>query len=279
MGNLKRMKSKKFVVLFPPTQEEMSSKLVEDGNVYCPLCGGVFAESKYLWAVFDEVKQRWLANMVTHYRHEHVTYYNNGVSYVSMFHDYGAFKHLANERAKRQILRKCTGFLKRHGFTAADFTALQGTDQKTLNLANKLLNMKTAVPSPTEQAPPIKIRSITVMVNLSSFTIYLNGQSSHIGEGSLTVSPPTATINSLSVNIQHRHIGTATVNCVETFLEKNGVQTVTLEAAEAVTGFWEKMGYHTTTLIGEGLFKMEKDLHPQTSPHEKREEPYNEEKR
>jgi len=113
--------------------------LIEDGHVFCPLCNETFEESEYLRTVFGEVKQRWLANLVTHYRHEHVNYYNNGVGYVAAFHDYDSFKHQANERAKRQILRKCKQFLITHGFTSVDFSALQGTDPKTLELAERLL--------------------------------------------------------------------------------------------------------------------------------------------
>ena len=125
----------------------MTKVLIEDGGVWCPLCGCMFLESDYLRTVFVDVRQRWLANMVTHHRHRHVSYYDNGVGYVSFFHDYDAFKHLANERAKRQILRKCGEFMRSHGFTIADFSALQGTDEKTLNLAKDLLgplNMDSA---------------------------------------------------------------------------------------------------------------------------------------
>lgn len=117
----------------------MVSLLDGKGLVYCPLCDDHFSESEYLQTVFTDVKSRWLANMVTHYRHEHVNYYNNSVGYVSVYHDYDQFKHLANERAKRQILRKCLTFLKQHTFVPSDFKALQGTDDKTLALAERLL--------------------------------------------------------------------------------------------------------------------------------------------
>jgi hypothetical protein len=118
--------------------------LFADEAFYCPLCDDSDDESDYLRGVFPKERERWLANMVTHYRHSHVMYYNNGVDYVASYHNYDEFKHLANERAKRQIIRKCLAFLLAHGFTSQDFAALKGTDQKTLELAQRQLDSRNA---------------------------------------------------------------------------------------------------------------------------------------
>ena len=114
--------------------------IVDDEGFYCPLCDGVVEKSEYLSTVFkDNPKMEWLANMVTHYRHEHVKYYNNSVGYVSFFHDYDGFKNVVNNRTKRQIIRKCKAFLLANNFTSKQFIELQNTEEKTIALANKIL--------------------------------------------------------------------------------------------------------------------------------------------
>lgn len=120
-------------------------KYINNGNygVYCPMCKGYFSGSDYLKTVFTDEKQLWLANMVTHYRHSHIESWNKcwgyrGSYYRSRwFSDYEEEKHKVNERAKRQIIRKCTDYLLYFGFTVEDFTALQSTEQKTIELATK----------------------------------------------------------------------------------------------------------------------------------------------
>lgn len=121
------------------------------GNVCCPICNSWFPGSFYLSTVFSEPRQLWLANMVTHYRHEHVSYYDRWVGFQSIFYGYQRFKRLVNNRAKRQILRKCKQFLTDHGFRCEDFAALQGTDQKTLDLAFKILGgNRIVIPRPVK---------------------------------------------------------------------------------------------------------------------------------
>ena len=105
----------------------------------CCLCGARIG-SEFLAQVFPcNPRVYYLAVMVGHYRHNHVKYYDNGVGYASRYHDYGTFKSLVNERAKRQIVRKAKQFLIDHGFTPKDFEDLPGTDPTTLALAKKLL--------------------------------------------------------------------------------------------------------------------------------------------
>lgn len=111
-----------------------------EGLVYCPLCNSFFAPSAYLNSVFiDNPKVNYLAHLTMHYRHRHIRYYNRWVGYHSRYRDYDSFKIEVNNRAKRNILRKCKKFLREHKFTVQDFVRLRHTDQKTLDLAHKIL--------------------------------------------------------------------------------------------------------------------------------------------
>lgn len=114
-------------------------------KVYCPMCGEYFSGSKYLRGVFrNNDKLLWLANMVTHYRHEHITSWNKcwgdgGKYYRSKwFSDYETEKEIVNERAKRQIIRKCKEYMSFYSFSANDIKTLKGTEEETINLAIKI---------------------------------------------------------------------------------------------------------------------------------------------
>lgn len=116
---------------------------------FCPLCGEWFAGSDYLFETFKgDHKAIWLSNMVTHYRHGHITSWNKcwgygGYSYrYGWFGDYDEEKAKVNERAKRQIIRKATDFLIENGFTSEDFKKLKNTTQETIDLAVKKLDGK-----------------------------------------------------------------------------------------------------------------------------------------
>lgn len=112
-----------------------------DEYFYCPLCDSELPESIYLSSIFsNNLRAKWFANMVTHYRHNHTRYYDNSVGYVSKFHDYGDFKQIVNERAKRQIIRKTKEFMKLHEFTVDDIKVLEFNEDKTIELFNKLIN-------------------------------------------------------------------------------------------------------------------------------------------
>lgn len=113
---------------------------------YCPICNQYFRTSTYLNSKFTDEKVRWLANMVTHYRHVHVTSWdkcwgsNRIPYYKSNLHlDYETEKIKVNERGKRQILRKCIDQMKADGFTVNDVLALKKTERKTSDLYRKLL--------------------------------------------------------------------------------------------------------------------------------------------
>jgi len=106
-------------------------------KVYCPICQLYFTSSDYLASVFQDEEPRWLANMVMHYRHDHRAW-DRSHPYLSS-RSYEHQKSIINEQAKRQIIRKATPFLLEHGIRPEHFAALQGTEQKTLQLALKKL--------------------------------------------------------------------------------------------------------------------------------------------
>jgi hypothetical protein len=117
-----------------------------DKCLVCPSCEDYFQCSSYLAEVFaDNPKAEWLANMVTHYRHDHLTSWNKcwgryGSYYRGYwFKDYDEEKAKVNERQKRQILRQCKDFLIENNFTVKDFECLQNTTEETILLAKKIL--------------------------------------------------------------------------------------------------------------------------------------------
>ena len=51
-------------------------------NFVCPICGRSIPKSAYLHEVFaGDVWAEYAANTVTHYRHEHVHYYNRSCDF------------------------------------------------------------------------------------------------------------------------------------------------------------------------------------------------------
>ena len=117
----------------------------DDNRFHCPICGELYDGSDYLKTVFQDQRSLWLANMVTHYRHNHISWWNNcwgryGNSYRGYwFKDYDEEKAKVNEAAKRQIARLSKGFLMRNGIGVIHFTALQGTTEKTIESVRKIL--------------------------------------------------------------------------------------------------------------------------------------------
>lgn len=57
--------------------------------------------------------------------------------------NYEEMKSQVNERAKRQILRKCKKYMISNGFSVDDVKELDGTTQETINLYIKILNAKS----------------------------------------------------------------------------------------------------------------------------------------
>jgi len=113
----------------------------------CPICGERVNRSDYLEEIFKEVpKVNYLAHIITHYRHHHITSWNKcwgqGGKYYrgNWFGDYDEEKKKVNNRAKRQIIRKGKDVLKRLSIKSSDFQKLENTDSKTLELAVKILD-------------------------------------------------------------------------------------------------------------------------------------------
>jgi hypothetical protein len=133
----------------PISAEVKMVELINNNDIYCPICKKYFTGSDYLKSIFQEAHVLFLANIVTHLRHSHISYYESGVRYVSRHHDYHTFKATVNERQKRQLIRRHKIFLREHGIKAEHFIELKGTTEKTLRLAcrafggdfNSLLNV------------------------------------------------------------------------------------------------------------------------------------------
>lgn len=62
--------------LKPLSEVELIKPLITDGYCYCPICYNEFSESSYLKKVFSDEKEKWLANMITHYSHDHIRWWN-----------------------------------------------------------------------------------------------------------------------------------------------------------------------------------------------------------
>lgn len=120
-------------------------------QVYCPLCNEWFGGSSYLFTVFTDERSLWLANMVTHYRHSHIVSWNKMWGRYSGYYqqaahyhdeDYEVRKSEINERAKRQIVRKATEFLKNNNIGMDVFNSLQGTTDKTIKVVDGIFTNK-----------------------------------------------------------------------------------------------------------------------------------------
>ncbi|WP_421944351.1 hypothetical protein [Pedobacter sp.] len=112
---------------------------------YCPICNKKFPRSEYLKENIEDKKTEWIANIITHHRHEHITSWNKcwdygGNSYrANWFSDYDTEKRKINERAKRQLIRKATHFLIDNEIEFEHFKKLQFNSIETLHLLRKQL--------------------------------------------------------------------------------------------------------------------------------------------
>jgi hypothetical protein len=123
----------------------------------CPICNRKVTESEYLNEIFEDLPEvNYLSHMVTHYRHNHIESWNKcwgrgGSRYRGYwFGDYDEEKKKVNERAKRQIIRKGKDVLQLIGITPEHFEQLRNTEDKTMELARKILtpsNKKECSPS------------------------------------------------------------------------------------------------------------------------------------
>lgn len=125
----------------PPSKRILSDKMYCEKSK-CPICHQTVKKSDYLHKIFaDEPIVEWLANLITHYRHDHLTSWNkcwgyNGYRYRNgWFKDYDTEKNKVNERAKRQLIRKGLSILIENGVKPSHFKRLQNTTKETLQLA------------------------------------------------------------------------------------------------------------------------------------------------
>ena len=124
------------------TMDYQTTEEVQNINAYqfyCPLCNNWQDGSHYLSTVFDG-PTLWFANMITHYRHGHIKYWDNSLGYINAKLNYDKEKIKVNERAKRQIIRKASNFVEKTGLTLNNLKSLQHTDEKTIEVYNKKIN-------------------------------------------------------------------------------------------------------------------------------------------
>ncbi len=113
-----------------------------DKFIYCPVCDKLVCGSNYLFSVFHrDEKLNWLANIITHFRHNHHSMYNEicRTHYVNLGKYYNSIKAEINEGIKRKIIINHAEFLIKIGVTSSHFAKLQNTKPKTIELAkNKI---------------------------------------------------------------------------------------------------------------------------------------------
>ena len=112
------------------------------GSAICPICEGEFVFSAFLDTVIPDEKTRLIANLITHYRHMHQASWNTSCHYIFAMYGQEAYEKSKidhNNRAKRQIIRKCKNWLIENEISAKNFFELQNNDEKTIQLINKKL--------------------------------------------------------------------------------------------------------------------------------------------
>jgi len=136
-------------------------QIFKDGTFLFPLDGKYYPESDYLRTAIEDEKVRWLANCVTKYRHSKIVSWNRmwgkgrrGDAYrtAANFGDYEEEKTKVNNRAKRQMIRKCYPLFISLGVDATHFAELQNTDWETIAVANKFLEGKVEIPVYAEKS-------------------------------------------------------------------------------------------------------------------------------
>lgn len=130
----------------------------------CPICDREVRRSDYLRGVFrDDEWAEFAACCVTHYRHDHINYYDStlhSTAYARKNRDYNGdydeFKARVNNRAKRQLLRAAARSRRWGGVwstrsLAAGMAKLQHNDAETIALIEKILHHRPR--SRTEKVP------------------------------------------------------------------------------------------------------------------------------
>ena len=97
--------------------------------------------------IFDSYQTRLIANLITHYRHSHQSSWNQSCHFISKKYGEDAYlnaKKEHNNRAKRQILRKCKDWLLDNNIGAEHFLALSDNDKDTIDLISKVYHLNIA---------------------------------------------------------------------------------------------------------------------------------------
>ena len=145
-------------------KSEKVSVEFESEVIYCPICGEfVNFFSEYLREEFEDNFEYTVACLVTHYRHEHIRYYDRSwkywwygeknPEYRNVSHD--EYRIVVNNRAKRQLIR---AFVKdpnlkldgKKRFIEA-FKSLMFNDEKTEELIDKSLKKLAATKKRTKK--------------------------------------------------------------------------------------------------------------------------------
>jgi hypothetical protein len=115
----------------------------------CPFGCDAIRRSEYLTSVFaKDPYGEWAANLVTHYRHRHIHYYDRSWrsgAYAAKNPEYvghDQFKAIINNRAKRQLIRAIAKMkewpLWRRRLLVDAFLRLQFTDEETRKLVQTI---------------------------------------------------------------------------------------------------------------------------------------------
>jgi len=115
----------------------------------CPFGCGPVRRSDHLAEAFAQDRYgEWAANLVTHYRHNHIRYYDRtwrSWAYAAKnreYQDHESFKAVVNNRGKRQLIRAIAKArdwpLWRRRLLVDAFLRLQATDEKTTGLVQTI---------------------------------------------------------------------------------------------------------------------------------------------
>lgn len=117
----------------------MPNKLLHktDGwlGFYCPECEEYFSGSFYLETQFRyRPGALWLANFITHYRHNHTDWDKQKYKLNGNKVSYKKGKSLMNEYIKQLLINKFPALLKENDILLSDFELLENTNNQTINL-------------------------------------------------------------------------------------------------------------------------------------------------
>jgi preprotein translocase subunit SecE len=130
----------------------LSDALVFMRDNICPICQKhFFPEVTPLVENETDVKAAYFANLVIHYRDEHLNWFKK-VKYGGGKELYGWYKgdriewQKVTESSKRQVIRKGKDVLIALGITSTTFGAFRYNDLKTIILAERLLDAHSNEP-------------------------------------------------------------------------------------------------------------------------------------